>query len=182
MILWKSGKVSSCTQYSSWMHEYVRDYLMMVLMLTVLRDCKMCSMTFLAHLRAWTPNSCNRILSRLLWISGISSVLWYNCHEYWTQHLPFICIICWRSQWKKIVTLTMTLHPLVPSDNWCRNRTPTSMFLLSSLHSLLSDPSVMDQVEQSQNWVRTGGIMEDICDGMLIKEHPLFPVIHLPYS
>lgn len=46
--------------------------------------------------------------------------------------------------------------------------------LLSSLHSLLSDPSVMDQVEQSQYRVRTDGIMEDICDGMLIIEHPLF--------
>ena len=46
--------------------------------------------------------------------------------------------------------------------------------LLSSLHTLLSDPSVMEQVEQCQHRVRTDGIMEDVCDGKYFREHPLF--------
>ena len=46
--------------------------------------------------------------------------------------------------------------------------------LLSSLRSLLSDPSVMDQVEQCEHRVRTNGILEDVCDGQLFKEHPCF--------
>ena len=31
----------------------------------------------------------------------------------------------------------------------------------------------MDQVQQSQYRVHSDGIMEDICDGLLCKEHPL---------
>ena len=46
--------------------------------------------------------------------------------------------------------------------------------LLSSLRSLLSDPSVMDQVEQCQHYIRTDGIIEDVCDGKCFKEYPLF--------
>ena len=34
--------------------------------------------------------------------------------------------------------------------------------LLSSLHSLLSDPSIIDQVEQCPSRVRTDGIIEDV--------------------
>lgn len=46
--------------------------------------------------------------------------------------------------------------------------------LLQSLHTLLSDPSVIDQVEQSANRVRTDGTLQDFCDGQLFKLHPLF--------
>ena len=46
--------------------------------------------------------------------------------------------------------------------------------LLSSLRSLLSDPSIIDQVEQCQSRVHTDGIIEDVCDGSVFRTHPLF--------
>ena len=46
--------------------------------------------------------------------------------------------------------------------------------LLSSLRSLLSDPTIMDQVEQSQHRVHSDDIIEDVCDGNTFKEHPIF--------
>ena len=46
--------------------------------------------------------------------------------------------------------------------------------LLSSLRSLLSDPSIIDQVEQCQSCVHTDGVVEDVCDGSVFRTHPLF--------
>ena len=46
--------------------------------------------------------------------------------------------------------------------------------LLSSLQSLLSDRSVMDQIEQCQHRFHKDGIMEDVCDAKCFSEHPLF--------
>ena len=46
--------------------------------------------------------------------------------------------------------------------------------LLASLHSLLFDPSIVDQVEQCPTHIHTDGILEDVCDGTLFTEHPLF--------
>lgn len=43
--------------------------------------------------------------------------------------------------------------------------------LLPSLCSLLSDPSILDEVEFR---MRNDGVLEDVCDGSVFKEHPLF--------
>lgn len=48
--------------------------------------------------------------------------------------------------------------------------------LLSSLHSLLRDPSVIDQIDQCPSRIHTDGIIEDICDGNIFKSHPIFSV------
>ena len=46
--------------------------------------------------------------------------------------------------------------------------------LLESLRILLSDPTVIEQIEQCQNRIRTDGTLQDFCDGELFKQHPLF--------
>ena len=46
--------------------------------------------------------------------------------------------------------------------------------LLASLKSLLSDSSIMDEVEQCPLRVRSDGLIEDYCDGNRFKSHPLF--------
>lgn len=46
--------------------------------------------------------------------------------------------------------------------------------LLPSLKSLLSDPSILEQVEKFPLRVHRNGILEDICHGELYKHHPLF--------
>ena len=46
--------------------------------------------------------------------------------------------------------------------------------LLSSLKSLLSDHTILDQIEHCPSRVREDGILEDFCDGELFKTHPLF--------
>ena len=48
--------------------------------------------------------------------------------------------------------------------------------LLLSLKSLLSDPSVLEQVEQCPLRVRRSGVLDDVCDGELYQSHPLFSV------
>jgi len=44
-------------------------------------------------------------------------------------------------------------------------------FLLQSLHNLLSDATVIDQIEQSSNRVHSDGTLHDICDGELFRLH-----------
>lgn len=46
--------------------------------------------------------------------------------------------------------------------------------LLSSLKSLLSDVSILDEIQQCSARVHTDGIIEDVCDGEAFREHPLF--------
>ena len=46
--------------------------------------------------------------------------------------------------------------------------------LLPSLCSLLSDPSILDEVQQCQFRIHNDGVLEDVCDGSIFKEHPLF--------
>lgn len=46
--------------------------------------------------------------------------------------------------------------------------------LLSSLKSLLSDPSIFEQVEKLPLRVHRNSILEDICDGELFQNHQLF--------
>ena len=46
--------------------------------------------------------------------------------------------------------------------------------LLSFLRSLLSDPSIIDQVEHCQSHVRSDGVIEDVCHGSVFQTHPLF--------
>ena len=46
--------------------------------------------------------------------------------------------------------------------------------LLLSLKSLLSDPSVIEQVKQCPLRVRRSGVLEGVCDGELFQSHPLF--------
>ena len=45
---------------------------------------------------------------------------------------------------------------------------------MSCLSSLLSDPSVLEQIEQCPSRIRQDGILEDFCDGELFRTHPLF--------
>ena len=46
--------------------------------------------------------------------------------------------------------------------------------LLSSLRSLLSDSSVIEEIDKFPQRVRTDDKLEDFCDGQLFKTHPLF--------
>ena len=46
--------------------------------------------------------------------------------------------------------------------------------LLSSLRSLLTDPSVIDEIYQCPSRIHTDGIIEDVCDGKVFKNHPIF--------
>ena len=46
--------------------------------------------------------------------------------------------------------------------------------LLLSLRSLLSDPSIIDEIEQCPSRVHKNGILEDLCDGEVFQSHPLF--------
>lgn len=46
--------------------------------------------------------------------------------------------------------------------------------MLQSLHNLLSNATVIDQIEQSSNRVHSNGALHDICDGELFRLHPLF--------
>ena len=46
--------------------------------------------------------------------------------------------------------------------------------LLPSLRSLLSDSSVVDEVDQCPSRVHTDGIIEDVCDGKVFQSHPIF--------
>ncbi len=46
--------------------------------------------------------------------------------------------------------------------------------LLSSLKSLVADPTVLEQIDQCPSRVRHDGILEDYCDGELFRAHPLF--------
>ena len=48
------------------------------------------------------------------------------------------------------------------------------MFLFASLKSLLSDPNIIDEVEQCPLRVRNDGLIGDYCDGNRLKNHPLF--------
>jgi len=41
--------------------------------------------------------------------------------------------------------------------------------LLQSLHNLLSDATVIDQIEQSSNRLHSDGTLHDICDGELFR-------------
>jgi hypothetical protein len=49
--------------------------------------------------------------------------------------------------------------------------------LLLSLRSLLSDPTVIDEIEQCPSRVHKNGVLEDLCDGE-VKIIPCFQVIH----
>ena len=46
--------------------------------------------------------------------------------------------------------------------------------LIPSLRALLSDPSVIDEIEQCPSRVRNDGVLEDFCDGEVFKTHALF--------
>lgn len=46
--------------------------------------------------------------------------------------------------------------------------------LLKSLRSLLSDSTVMEEVTNFPQRVRTDATLEDFCDGQMFKDHPLF--------
>lgn len=46
--------------------------------------------------------------------------------------------------------------------------------LMPSLRQLLADTSVMEQIEQLPNRIRNDGLVEDFCDGVRFKSHPLF--------
>ena len=54
--------------------------------------------------------------------------------------------------------------------------------LLPSLKSLLSDLSILEQVEKFPLCVHRKGILEDICDGELYKNIQYSLKIHLPYK
>lgn len=46
--------------------------------------------------------------------------------------------------------------------------------LLPSLCLLLSDPSIFDDVEQCQYCIQNDGVVEDVCDGVVLRGHILF--------
>ncbi len=46
--------------------------------------------------------------------------------------------------------------------------------LLSSLRTLLRDPSVIDEIEQCPSRVCSNGILQDFCDAESFQSHPLF--------
>ena len=46
--------------------------------------------------------------------------------------------------------------------------------LLKSLRALLAYSTVMEEIENFPERVRTDGVLEDLCDGQLFKDHPLF--------
>ena len=46
--------------------------------------------------------------------------------------------------------------------------------LLPSLCLLLSDPSILDVVEQCQYCIQNDGVVEDACDGVVFRSHLLF--------
>ena len=46
--------------------------------------------------------------------------------------------------------------------------------LLSCLHSLLSDSSVVDEIDQCPSRIHTDGIIEDVCDDKVFQTHPIF--------
>lgn len=46
--------------------------------------------------------------------------------------------------------------------------------LLPSLQELLSDASVLEQVETCAQRVHTNGQIEDFCDGTIFSKHPIF--------
>lgn len=50
---------------------------------------------------------------------------------------------------------------------------------LESLRSLLSDATIVDQVEQSKSRIHNDGTLRDFCDGELFRQHPLFSKDHM---
>ena len=46
--------------------------------------------------------------------------------------------------------------------------------LLDSLTQLLSDNTVLEEIEQCSKRIHTNDLIEDFCDGMVFKQHPLF--------
>ena len=46
--------------------------------------------------------------------------------------------------------------------------------LLSSLAQLLSDPTVLEQIDQSPKKIHSDALIEDSCDGTVFRNHPLF--------
>ena len=46
--------------------------------------------------------------------------------------------------------------------------------LFRLLEALLSDSTVLEQVEECSKRIRTDGLLEDFCDGTLYRNHPLF--------
>lgn len=48
------------------------------------------------------------------------------------------------------------------------------MPLFDNLTKLLCDRSILEQIEESPNRIRSDGKIEDFCDGSLFREHPIF--------
>ena len=50
--------------------------------------------------------------------------------------------------------------------------------VLSTLKKLLSDRTIMEEIEMCPTRIRSDGKIEDYCDGSLFREHPLFSEDH----
>ena len=48
------------------------------------------------------------------------------------------------------------------------------MPLLASLHKLLKDSTVLEQIDTCSQRIRTDNVIEDYCDGAMFKAHPIF--------
>ena len=46
--------------------------------------------------------------------------------------------------------------------------------LFSTLRKLLSDTTIVEEIETCPSRIRNGDLIEDFCDGSVFKNHPLF--------